>query len=109
MIVAALAAVVVVTSATSVGVMDDSDVECAWRKLAVEFAVEQLGPHVAVPVQEVLAGSISGDLPVNRRRDRILSVILSHCANSLIYTVLHLSYPLICKNCDLRGRSRITD
>lgn len=50
-------------SAASVGV-DDSDLECAWRKLAVEFAVEQLGPHVAVPVQEALTGSISGDLPV---------------------------------------------
>lgn len=42
----------------------DDDLECEWRKLAVEFAVAQVGPHVAVPVQEALAGSISGDLPV---------------------------------------------
>ena len=37
--------------------------ECAWRQLAVDFAVGLVGLDVAVPVQEALAGSISGDLP----------------------------------------------
>merc|ERR1711969_163254 len=40
-----------------------TDLECAWRRLAVEFATGLLGPHVAEPVQAALAGSISGDLP----------------------------------------------